>query len=94
MWKEWKRGKGTNGDKQRWRKVKRAGRALKRLQQLRVNSFLDARAREIDRCSRDGDPRRFYKQLKYLDAEGPRSCSSQFIWDETGQLFCDLEDIF
>ena len=89
VWKEWNRGKGTNGNKKCWREVKCAGRALKRLQQL-----LDARAREIDRCSRDGDPRRFYKQLKCLDAEGTRPCSLQFIRDKTASIYYVTRRIF
>ena len=45
-WEGWKRGKGTEEDRLRWKTVKRTGKALERAQQEGVVNFLEAHALE------------------------------------------------
>ena len=74
-WEAWKRGKGTERDKLRWKAVKRTGNALKRAQQEGVVNFLEAHALELERHNREGNQFCFYKYMKSLHLGGIYRCS-------------------
>ena len=71
--------------------VKRAGKNLRKVRKAAALSFFWDFVRKLETRNREGDQAGFYKNLKTMNLEGKRDCSSAYVKDENGVLLRDLE---